>query len=152
MPNPLSTRGCGTFESKRCWIKSKSRIAHRSIYWNESHIAHRSIYSWSPSWIRPGIKPEARAASLDHSTETIPNTTNGCKIHVEAHLGPVLRASPLIRDRHKKSVSNDQTDTQTRMTSRCLLPPRLSATRDSQQREYRNICAGSAVSTSICIL
>merc|ERR1712017_8973 len=63
-------------------FESKSHIAHRSMSRNESHIAHRSICSWSPSWIRPGVKPEVRAASLDHSTETIPNTTNGCKIHV----------------------------------------------------------------------
>lgn len=51
----------------------------------------------------------------------------------------MLRPESLTaHQRQTQKISVQRSDRQTRMTSACLLPPRLSATRDSQQREYRN--------------
>jgi hypothetical protein len=66
--NPLSRRDRGTFESNA--VRSKARAA--------SLIAQ---FSRSPSWIRPGAGPEARAGSLYRSAITITNSRRGCKIH-----------------------------------------------------------------------
>ena len=51
----------------------------------------------------------------------------------------MLRPESLTaHQRQTQKISVQRSDRHTRMTSACLLPPRLSATRDSQQREYRN--------------
>jgi len=78
--NPLSRRDRGTFESNA--VRSKARAA--SLIAECFRARATSLiaqFSRSPSWIRPGAGPEARAGSLYRSAITITNSRRGCKIH-----------------------------------------------------------------------